>query len=262
MASARDHVSRSGHPVRSGGRRGPLILVGAGGSAELEAKARLGAIRDALAAGDPRRLDAETQSLMLRRLAMERFVAGRFEDVLASAERMVRLEALADLGHHEAGRAHAARGNHARAAASDLLAARSAPPERRAFFWWSRATHLEHAGDHDGALEALRRASRWAESAGRPLYRAHAAAIRLGLGRPVRDIRSVVKGLEASSQREGYGRYLSGRIAEALGDPKAAAHFRAFLRRHASSDVAVLTTLAVELRDARARLRAIDPDVT
>lgn len=228
-------------------------------SPEAEHQRRLGQIREALAANDPDRIDPETQSLMLRALAVERFGAGRYEDVLEIAGRIVRLGVLADLGHHEAARVHACRGEHLQAAAEDLLAARAAPADRRAFFHWSQACHLEHAGELDCALDALRKASRWATEAGRPLFHAHAAVLRLEQGQAVPRLSDVVRLLEASPQREGYGRLLLARIARATGDRALAlAHARAFLRRHASAEPAVLATLATELTVARRIVRAFD----
>lgn len=272
MSSARDVMSRSGHLARTLGRGvskrrrtgdgASVFLVGSTEAERAEAKSvadRLGAIRDALTAKNPSLLDPETQSLMLRQLAQKRFEEGRYDDAVALGQRIVRLGVLVDMGHHEIARAHSARGRHMRAADAELLAARAAPAERRSFFWWSLATHLEHAGETDRALDALRRASRWATEAGRPLYRAHAASIRLGAGRAVRDLPSIVRSLEESPQAQGYGRYLLGLIAHHTHDPRAAVHLRAFLRRHASSDAAVLKTLSVELAEARRLLRRLDP---
>jgi tetratricopeptide (TPR) repeat protein len=238
--------------------------VGSSPSAADEARegaARLRSIRDALGSGDPSQIDPETQSLMLRQLAVSRLEAGRLDEALELAGRIVRMGVLSDLGHHEAARVHSVRGDHLLAAAAELLAARAAPADRRAFFWWSLATHFDHAGETDRALDALRRASRWATDAGRPLYRAHAAALRLGAGRPVRDLSSVVKALEASPQREGYGRYLLGLIAHRTGDEHALSHLRAFVRRHASSERAVVLTLSVELKAARQLIERLDPSM-
>ncbi len=195
--------------------------------------------------------------LLLRTLAVERLSRGRAADALQIARRMLPFGVLTELAHHEAARAHAALDDHAAAAAADRLAARAAPPEQRAFFWWSVATHAEHAGDLEQALDALRRASRWASPAGRPLYRAHAAALRLEHGLPTKDLAGVLRALGASPQREGYGGYLLGRIAEARGDGEAAAHFRAFLERHQHADPAQRATLKTELADAARRLERL-----
>lgn len=197
---------------------------------------------------------------MLRALAVERLARGRAADALQIARRMLPFGVLSELAHHEAARAHAALDDHVAAAGADRLAARSAPAEQRAFFWWSSATHWEHAGDLERALEALRRASRWASAAGRPLYRAHTAALRLEHGLPVRELGAIVAALEASPQREGYGAYLLGRIAQGR---DAAGHLRAFLDRHEHAEPAQRVTLAIELADAArrlARLERVDPN--
>jgi len=219
-------------------------------------------IRDALSARDVSKLDPETQVLMLRTLAVERLSKGRAADALQIARRMLPFGVLSELAHHEAARAHAALDDHAAAAAADTLAARSAPPEQRSFFWWSAATHWEHASELERALKSLRRASRWATPAGRPLYRAHAAALRLDHGEPVRELHAIVSALEESPQRDGYGGYLLGRIARAQRQPQAAGHFRAFLDRHRDAEPALRITLAIELKhaaDSLARLERIDP---
>lgn len=220
---------------------------------------RIRSIRDALSTRDAGKLDPETQVLLLRTLAVERLATGRAADALSIARRMLPFGVLTELAHHEAARAHAALQDHDAAAVADRLAARSAPPEQRAFFWWSAATHWEHAGELEQALQALRRASRWASAVGRPLYRAHAAVLRLEHGRPVRDLPSILGALEQSAQREGYGAYLLGRIAQAQGWPRAAEHLRAFLDRHAHAEPAQRITLAFELKDAQLRLARVDP---
>jgi hypothetical protein len=224
------------------------------GEEAARAAQRLRSIRDALSGKDVSKLDPETQVLMLRTLAVERLGRGRAADALQIARRMLPFGVLTELAHHEAARAHAALDDHAAAAASDRLAARSAPPEQRSFFWWSVATHWEHAGDVVQATDALRRASRWASAAARPLYRAHLAALRLEHGEVVRDVKAIVSGLEESPQGQGYGGYLLGRIAEARGDGGAAAHFQAFLDRHEHAEPAQRITLAIELKDAERRL--------
>lgn len=200
---------------------------------------------------------------MLRTLAVERLSQGRAADALQIARRMLPFGVLTELAHHEAARAHAALEDYPAAAAADRLAARGAPAEQRSFFWWSVATHWEHAGDLDQASDALRRASRWASAAGRPLYRAHLATLRLERGEAVRELRGIVGALQQSEQRQGYGGYLLGRIADAQGRAEAAGHFRAFLDRHRDAEPAQRITLAIELKDAARRLERLerlDPD--
>lgn len=260
MASERARPSRPGHALRA------AAAVGAATRAERrerdatgEHARRLSAIREALSSRDAGKLDPSTQALLLRKLAIARFEAGRYADALEIAQRMVASGAHLELGHHEAARAHAALGEHQRAAESDRLAARAADADQRAFFWWSSATHLEHAGEVEPALDALRRGLRWANEGTRALLRGHAAAIQLGRGQAVRQVSTLLAELGASSHRDGYGRYLMGRIAHELGDRTAAAHLRAFLRRHASSDAATRKTLEWELRDAERRLHRLGP---
>lgn len=255
VASRSGHLRRGSATVRVGARRAVTEAEQAG----LESSRREAAIAEALAVRDPDRLDPETQSLLLRQLAAARFEAGRHEEALEIAGRVVRLGVLADLGHHERARVLAHRGEHVRAAEAERLAARAAPPDRRAFFLWSEACHLEHAGEIDRALDVLRKAARWATEAGRPLFRAHAAVLRLERGEAVAELTDLVAALEASPQRDGYGRLVLARLARASGDhARAVAHARAFVRRHASSDRAVLDTLAHELAHARRLLRELD----
>jgi tetratricopeptide (TPR) repeat protein len=253
MSRPRTSASRTRHL----GERVEAPSARAGADAELESARRLAVVRDALASRDPSRVDPETQAILLRNLAAARFEAGRRDEALALARRVIALGVLRDLGHHEVARVLAARGALREAADEERLAARAAPAERRAFFYWSEACHREHAGEIDAALDALRKAIRWATDAGRPLFRAHAAVLRLERGEATPGLARTIAALEASPQRDGYGRLLLARIGWQLGDrARAATHARAFLRRHASSDRGVLDTLGHELAHARRLARS------
>ena len=101
-------------------------------------------------------------------------------------------------------------------------------------------------------MEQLQRGLRWARK-DKPLLRALAALIRLENNLAQPRLGAIVASLASSPAREGYGRYLLGMIAYHMGDSRQAmVHLRAFLRRHASSSPAQLTTLRFEMQQAKA----------
>ncbi len=203
---------------------------------------------------DSSELAPDTQVLLLRQIYLAHLEASRFDKAVELAEQMAAIGPLKDVAHHDAARALAAQGELARAVEAQRLAARHAPPERRSFHLWSLATWQHFDGDVAGALRSLEKAQRWAHT-DRALIRAHAAYVKLTADIAVPSLDRVVDELARSGAREGYGQWLLGMIAYQLGDRrKAAAHLRAFLRRHAAADAPKAITLREELRRARVAL--------
>lgn len=210
---------------------------------------RLRLARAALSHGDA--LDRDTEFLLLRQIYVGHLERGENGRAVLATRRMVNVGVMADVAHHDAARAHAAKGDLAAAIVAQTLAVDAAPRDRRSFHLWSLAT-LEHfAGDSRSAMASLARAIRLG-GRDRALLRAHLLWVRLDAGLATPGLADIIADLTRSPSREGYGRYLLGMIAHALGDEKrAAAHLRAFLRRNALVDTAKAITLREELRRAR-----------
>jgi tetratricopeptide (TPR) repeat protein len=209
---------------------------------------------------DSEDLAPDTQVLLLRQLYLAHVEGRRFRKAIEVAGQMAAIGPLRDIAHHDAARVLAGLGETHEAIAAQRLAARHAPAARRSFQLWSLATLLHFAGEVDEALRVLRRAERWAHR-DRAMIRAHAAYVRLGADLACPELSAIVTDLQKSQAREGYGQWLLGMIAYELGDHrKAAAHLRAFLRRHAAHDEAKTLTLREELRRARLALAEIESD--
>jgi tetratricopeptide (TPR) repeat protein len=208
----------------------------------------------------PPDVDPDTQVLLLRQLYLAYLDSHRLREAAEIAIEMARIGPLKDVAHCDASRAFQALGDMEGAIAHQRLAARWSPAPRRSFHYWSLATLLHFHGELDGAIAALQRGERWAH-ADRPLLRAHRAWIRLEAGEGVRRLDQIVRDLERSKAREGYGQLVLGMLHHQMGDArKAAVHLRAFLRRNASADTAKALSLREELARARAVLASIESD--
>lgn len=205
-------------------------------------------------------LAPDTQVLLLRQLYLAHLELRQLEKAVAVARQMIDVGALPDIAHHDAARALYASGDTRGGIAEQRLAARKAPASRRSFHLWSLATWQHFAGDVEGALQTLRRAMRWA-SRDKALLRAHAAYVRLDAGIAARGLEGIIRELQRSRSREGYGQFLLGMIAWQMGDARRAGpHLRAFLRRNAAADEPKALTLREELRRARLVLAKIESD--
>lgn len=196
-------------------------------------------------------LHPETHLLLLRQLYLVKLELGRLGEARAIAEQMVQTGVMKDTACHDLSRVLFALGDLEGAIVAQRQATRHTPPARRSFHYWCLATWQEHAGQPSEAIESLERGLRWAKR-DRALLEAHSACIRLGIGTAVEDLQGYISRLLTSANREGYGRYLVGRIFEEMGDHRqAAVHLRAFLNRNASIDRAKGLTLRRELDYAR-----------
>lgn len=198
--------------------------------------------------------DTEGKVLLEREIFKAHLLAGRPRSAHAIARKMVLAGALPEVAHADLGRACAALGWWVRAAQAYRLAARFAPARRRSLHWAACASAYHHAAQHDNALAALDRALRWSTRT-RPLHRAYAALVRMDRGETVDGLDALVADLEAAPCGEGYGRYVLGRLAFAVGNRREGARFlREFLRRNVGDPLRE-ATLAGEIHSARSLLR-------
>jgi len=176
---------------------------------------------------------------------------GRFGEARGIADQMVHLGVMKDTACHDLSRVLFALGELDAAIVAQRQATRHAPPARRSFHFWCLGTWQEHAGQLAEACESMERGLRWAKR-DRALLEAHRACLQLAMGIGVRDLQGYISRLLSSANREGYGRYLAGRIFDEMGDRRqAGVHLRAFLNRNASIDRAKGLTLRRELDYAR-----------
>lgn len=203
-------------------------------------------------------IDPDTHLLLLRQVYLAQITMNDLESARQTAERMVAIGTLRDLAYHDWSRILFATERPEEAIFAQRLAARTAPASRRSFHLWGLATLLHFAGQPRTALDTLGRAERWAQR-DLPLLRAHGALIRLELGEPVAGLDAILSDLRSSPSREGYGEYLLGSIAAAIGDERGAiVYLRAFLHRNASADPTKALTLREELRRARSVVARFD----
>jgi len=203
---------------------------------------------------DPSSIEPDTHVLLLRQLYLAQLEERSFGAAEETARQMTLVGPMSDIAHHDLARVLIALDREDDAIHHQRLAGRHAPAGRRSFHLWSLATLQHFAGRVEDALSSLRRAERWAHR-DRALLAAHSAFIELDAGGAPEGLDRIVADLEAVEQKEGYGEYLLGMIAEKVGDaPRAETFLRAFLRRNASADVAKALTLREELHRARTAL--------
>ncbi len=202
-------------------------------------------------------LPADTRMLLLRQLYLAHFEAMRFDKALAIAEEAVELGELVDVCHQDAARAAFALGLVTEAVTHLRSAARLGPTARRGFHHWTIGSMLYVRGRYAEAALALERALRWSTSE-RPLYRAHLTLARLGAGEPVEDARTHLEDLSVVPSGQGYGRFVLGMLAFALGDILPAKRYlESFVKRTTEQRPVLATSLAAELvlaRDALAKI--------
>ncbi len=210
-----------------------------------------------LRAEEGRSLEPETALLLWREIFRSHLYARRLRSAHAVAKKMVRFGVEQEIAYADLGRVCGALGWFAKAAQAHRIAARNAPARRRSMHWAAAAAALHHAGLYDEALGALERAVRWSLGT-RSLHRASAALVRLDRGASpgsIDDLPDLVEELAAARCGEGYGRYVLGMLCFALGDlTDARRHLLQFVRRNAKEPMR-RSTLAAELRRARATLR-------
>lgn len=200
-------------------------------------------------------LDTTTHAMLLRQLYLSHMEARRFDEALATAERMLGLDVMPDVARQDAARACLGLGDVERATAHLRLASRVSPPARRAFHLWTLGSVLYLQGRPRDAIGPLERAVRWGTT-DKPLYLAQAGLVRLALGEPVPELSALRDELADSPCGQGYGQFVLGELALALGDHDQARHYlTAFVRRTTSGRVALTVALAGEIARAEQLLR-------
>jgi tetratricopeptide (TPR) repeat protein len=202
-------------------------------------------------------LEADTRALLLRQLYLAHFEAQRFEKALTVAEEAIAVGEMIDVCHQDAARAAFALGDLESALTHLRAAARLGPTGRRGFHHWTIGSYLFVRGRYAEAAAALERAHRWSTSE-RPLYRAHLTLALLAAGEEVDDARAHLEELTVVPCGQGYGRFVLGMLAHALGERAAAKKYlAAFVKRTTEQRPILATSLAAELALARQRLDAL-----
>ena len=200
------------------------------------------------------RLDKTTHAMLLRQLYLAHFEAERFDDALEVAKQALTLGVLPDVLAQDAARAAALAGNLDEALEHLRAAARRGPPSRRPFHQWTLGSMLYLAGRYTEAASALERAARWGTT-DKPLFRAHLALAKLGAKEPVANLADLLRDLSEAPCGQGYGRFVLGHLAYALGDwDEARKWLYAFVRKSQSGRPSIALALRAELTMARATL--------
>lgn len=199
------------------------------------------------------RISRTTRAMLLRQLYLSHMEGRRFEEALATAERMVGLGVMPDVARQDAARACLGLGDQEGAVAHLRLASRVSPPSRRAFHLWTLGSVLYLAGRHRDAIGALSRAARWGTT-DRPLYQAQLALSRLASGEqaPLEELRALRERLADAPCGQGYGQFVLGELAFCEEDFEAARRYlRGFVKRSTSGRVALAVALQGEIARAR-----------
>lgn len=195
-------------------------------------------------------LDVTTHAMLLRQLYLSHMEARRFEDALAAALRMVGLDIMPDVARQDAARACLGLGDTDTAVSHLRIASRVSPAARRAFHLWTIGSVLYLQGRPRDAVGPLERAVRWGTT-DKPLYQAQAALARLALGESVPDLSAIREQLADAPCGQGYGQFVLGELAFALGDlEQTRRYLTAFLRRTTTGRVALSVALSFEIARA------------
>lgn len=207
-----------------------------------------------------RRIDATTQTMLLRQLYLAHYEERRFAKALEVSRQAIELEVLPDVAHQDAARAAQALGDLEAAAGHLRLAARTGPPKRRAFHFWTLGSLYFLAGRYGEAISALGRAARWGTT-DKPLYQGHLAIARCASGETVEDLDEIMSRLAGVPAGQGYGRFILGQMAfYARRWADARAHLEAFVARSTGGRAALSISLASEIALARDTLARLPKD--
>lgn len=200
------------------------------------------------------RLDRTTHAMLLRQLYLAHFEVERFELALEVAKQALELEVLPDVLAQDAARAALAAGLLDEGLLHLRRAARSGPAARRPFHQWTLGSALFLAGRYREATAAFERAARWGTT-DKPLFRAHLALARLSAGEAQPNLAQTFADLVAAPCGQGYGRFVLGQLAYAMGDwPEARRYLEAFLKRSEAGRPSLSIALRGELELARGTL--------
>lgn len=199
-------------------------------------------------------LDPTTHAMLLRQLYLSQMEARRFDDALATAHRMVDLAVMPDVARQDAARACLGLGDVTQAVLHLRIASRAGPAARRAFHLWTLGSVLYLQGRPGDALGPLERAVRWGTT-DKPLYQAQVALARLAVGQQVPELRAIREHLADAPCGQGYGQFVLGELAFALGEVEEGRRYlTAFVRRATAGRVALAVALAGEIARAECLL--------
>jgi tetratricopeptide (TPR) repeat protein len=197
------------------------------------------------------------QAMLLRQLSISLLELEDFSRAFDVACQALALGVLPDVLHQDAARAALAAGDLTAALSHLRASAETGPPSRRAYHFWTLGSTLFLANRFPEAIAALDCASR-TDTDGQPLYLAHLALARLAMGETVADLRGRIDALASVPVGRGYGRFVLGHLAYAMGDwPAARRYLDSFVRRTRAARPALAIALSGELRMARATLSHI-----
>jgi tetratricopeptide (TPR) repeat protein len=203
-------------------------------------------------------VDPDTQAMLLRQLYLSHYCQRQFEKAHLVALQATKLPALPDVAHQDCARAKQALGDVDGATAHLRMAARIGPASRRAFHYWTLGSMLHAMGRSAEAMAPLTKALRWATS-GKPLYRAQLTLAKLAVGKRIRGGQRVLSELEKSPSGQGYGRFVLGQLALALGDTtRGRTYLTAFIKKTAEGQTAMQIALEAEMLAARRALDGMD----
>ncbi|APR86044.1 Hypothetical protein A7982_11393 [Minicystis rosea] len=206
------------------------------------------------------RIDATTQSMLLRQLYLAYYEERRFEKALEVSRQSVELAVLPDVAHQDAARAAQALGDIDAAVGHLRLAARTGPPKRRAFHFWTLGSLYFLAGRYDEAISALSRAARWGTT-DKPLYQGHLAIARCAGGEAVEDLPELMQKLAAVPAGQGYGRFVLGQLAfYGRRWDDARSYLEAFIARSTGGRTALAIALDGEVTLAQQTLARLPKD--
>ena len=201
--------------------------------------------------------DYELMALLLRQKYLAEIEEGHDEVALRVAEQMVQLGTLGDVARQDAARAALGVDDIDAAIGHLRIAARVCPPDRRAFHFAHLGTLLRFDGQMDQAIEAFKKAIRWATE-DRDLYLAQQALTEVALGRTTADLEELRERLENDDPMKAYSLWILGELCVVLGDTESGAiYLRRFLSRQTGAPRAKALALKGEVAHASALLRQI-----
>lgn len=201
--------------------------------------------------------DYEMMALLLRQKYLAEIEEGNDRAALRVAEQMVELGTLGDVARQDAARAALGVDDLDAAIGHLRIAARVCPPDRRAFHYAHLGTLLRFDGQVDQAIEAFKKAIRWATE-DRDLYLAQQALAEVALGRTTADLEGLRERLESDDPMKAYSLWVLGELCLVLGDTESGAtYLKRFLSRQTDAPRAKALALKGEVAHASALLRQI-----
>lgn len=201
--------------------------------------------------------DYEMMALLLRQKYLADIEEGQDAEALQVAEQMIELGTLGDVARQDAARAALGVDDMDAAIGHLRIAARVCPPDRRAFHYAHLGTLLRFDGQVEQALDAFRKAIRWATE-DRDLYLAQQALVEVEKGHTTADLEQLRDRLENDDPMKAYSLWILGELCVVLGDNESGAlYLRRFLSRQTDAPRAKALSLKGEMAHASALLQQI-----